>query len=81
MRVRVLRRFAMEAQRQQHVFQHGQPRQQVEALEHEADAAVANVAGGLIVHHGDVLAFDQVTALGRAIQAAQDIEQAGLAGT
>src|SRR3546814_11624254 len=69
----------VEAQRQHHVFQHREPRQQVEALEHEADAPVADVAGRFIVEAGDVGALDQVAHGRGSVQAAEDVEQAGTA--
>ena len=43
--------------------------------------ALSYVAGGLVVHAGHVATFDQIAAFGRAIQAAEDIEQARLART
>src|SRR3546814_12058455 len=69
----------VEAQRQQHVFQHRQPRQQVEALEHEADAAVADVAAGLVVEGGHVAALDPVAAAAGVVEAAEAVAQARLA--
>src|SRR5690606_32213052 len=50
-------------------------------LEHEADPAVADVAGGLAVEARAVLALDQVAAGIGPGQAAQGVERAGLAGT
>src|SRR5690606_31699434 len=52
---------------------------QLEALEHEADLAVAR-AGPLVVRQVlDVLAVEPVVAAGGRVEAAQDVEQRALA--
>ena len=67
-------------QRQFHVLQGAGPRQQIEALEHEADLPVPQ-AGPLVARHLDHLfALQQVTAAGGAIEAAERVHQRRLSG-
>jgi hypothetical protein len=57
------------------------PGQQVEALEHETDLAVADIGQLVVAHPGHVLAVEFVAAVAGRIQAAQQIHQGGFAGT
>ena len=60
-------------------MQHVQFGQQIEELEHEADFAIANareLPGRGVVNHG---AIQLDRALGRRVQAAEDVHQGGLA--
>ena len=62
-----------------HVLQHGAVRQQVEGLEHKTNTLTAQ-AGTLVVGEcRGVDAVNQVIAAGGAVQAADDVEQRGLA--
>ena len=53
---------AVVEQRQLDVLERGGARQQVEALEHEADLAVAELGAPVAVDAGDVLALEAVVA-------------------
>jgi hypothetical protein len=75
------RRGTQKALRQQHVLEHGQARQQVERLEHEADAAIAEIAGAFVIERRHVGAVERIAARGGAIEAAEDIEKCRFAGT
>ncbi len=68
-------------QRQLHVLQRVEPGQQVEGLEDEADAAVADLGQVPRRHARDVLAGQQVAPPVRAVQAAEDVHQGALART
>jgi hypothetical protein len=70
---------AVVQQRQQHVFGRGQPGQQVVRLEDEADLAVPHAGQLVLAQPADVLPIQHVRAAGRAVQAAQDVHQRGLA--
>ena len=65
--------------RQLNVFKGSQCRDEVESLEDEADLAVADAGQGRRPHVADRLAAQAVDAVGRDIQAAQDVHQRGLA--
>ena len=54
--------------------------QQVEGLEDEADVAAAQLGQRLVAHRGDVLAADVDGALGRAVEAGEQVHQRRLAG-
>ena len=56
-------------------------RQQIEALEHEADAPAADARQRRLIQLRDVDALEQVVAAGRAIEAAEDVHQRRLART
>ena len=62
------------------VLQRGHARQQVEALEDEADDPVAQPGPLLGAELGDLLAVEPVLARGGVVQAAQDVHQRALAG-
>jgi hypothetical protein len=72
-------RRAREPQRQQHVLQHRQARQQMEALEHETDAPVAQFARGFIVERLHVDAVEDVATAVGLVEAAEHVEQGRLA--
>ena len=67
-------------QRQQDVFQRGQRRQQLERLEHEADAAGAQAGAGVLVEIAEALAEQHDFARGRLVESRQQAQQGGLAG-
>ena len=75
----LLGRDAGEHQRQGDVFGGGEPRHEVKALEHEADARAAH--RGLLVgrQRGDVAAFEPVVAGVGAVEQAEEVEQGGFA--
>ena len=58
---------------------HGRSRQQVERLEHEADAGPPDVRQIIVGEGGDVLAFEEVLTAGGRIQCPQDVHEGGLA--
>ena len=62
------------------VFPHGQVRDEVVHLEDVAQMAAAVEGQGLLVHIGHTLAVDENVAGVGAVDAAQDVEQRGLAG-
>ena len=65
---------------QLHVGQRRRAWEQVEALEDEADLAVANFGQAIIVHLAHVLSVEQIHAAGRHIQRPQDVHQGRFAG-
>ncbi|KAI1691052.1 hypothetical protein DdX_22143 [Ditylenchus destructor] len=67
------------AQRHVHVVEQVEIRNQVEALEDEADLLVAQAAAGIVAKLADVLAIEHVGAAGEGFQQAGDIEEGGLA--
>ena len=67
-------------QRQLDVLERRLPRQQLEALEDEADLLVADVGQFVGAHAADQLAAQAVLAGGRAVQAAKRVHQRALAG-
>ena len=67
-------------QRQGDVLARRRARQQVEALEDEADAAIAQLGATVRVEAPHVDAVEQVGAGGGPIEAAEDVEQRRLAG-
>ena len=71
---------AVVEQRQLDVVERRRARQQVEALEHEADLPVPDQRQLVLRHPRDVLAVEEVLAAGRPIEAAEDVHQRGLAG-
>ena len=62
------------------VVEGGGPRQQVEALEHEADLPVAHLGQLVAREPGDIPAVEQVVAAGRPVEAAEDVHERRLAG-
>ena len=72
-------RHAGVDQRQFHIVQRGGARQQVERLENEADFLVADARQLVVGHRADQVAVDVVLALGRRIQAADQVHQRRLA--
>jgi hypothetical protein len=68
-------------QRQLDVVERRRPRQQVEALEDEADLLVPDHRELVLRHAGNVHAVEEVLAARRTIEAAEDVHQRGLAGT
>src|SRR5690606_23258599 len=73
------RRGAAVDQRLHHVLQHAHAREQVEALEHETDLAVAHVRQLDLVELRGVAAVEPVAAAGGRVQAADEVQQRGLA--
>ena len=73
------RRHLRVTQRHGHVLQRGHARQQVEALEHEADLLAAQDRQLFGVQRGHVDAVAQVAAVGGRVQAADQVHQRGLA--
>src|SRR5262249_13199828 len=69
-----------EEQRQLHVLKRGEHRDQVVHLEDEADVASAPLCELVGGHMGDLVAGDRDATVSRYIQAAQEIQQRGLAG-
>ena len=65
--------------RQLDVFQRGGAREQVEALEDEADLLVADVGQLVAVERRNVHAVQQIIAAGRAVEAADHVHQRGFA--
>ena len=59
----------------------GDPRQQIELLEDEADAAVADLRQVVVAQARHVAAFQQVAARRRRVEAAEDRHERGLART
>src|SRR5256885_1919161 len=55
-------------------------RQQVVRLEDEPQVLAANLRQGVVVHLGHVLAGQVVGPAGRPVQAAEEVQQGGLAG-
>ncbi|KAG1390995.1 hypothetical protein G6F58_012818 [Rhizopus delemar] len=72
---------AGQLQRQRDVLGGGQRRQQVEALEHEADLACAQLGAGFLVETAQILAGQRNAAAAGQVQPGQQAEQGGLAGT
>ena len=68
-------------QRQQDVFQCGERGQQLERLEHEADAAGAQAGAGVLVEIVEALAEQFDFARRRLVEPCQQAEQGGFAGT
>ena len=66
--------------RQHHVLKHCPVRQQVERLEHEPDALAPQTCALLVGQCGRFHAVQSVEAVGRAIQAADDVQQRRFAG-
>ena len=62
------------------IFQGGRPRQQVEVLEDEADAPVADLGQLVRVQPRHLLAGQAVTAVGGAVEAAQGVHERRFAG-
>ena len=68
-------------QRQLNVLKHIQLVDEVEALEHKADVALAELGAVLLLEIADFLAEEFVLALGGVVQKAKDVEQGGFAAT
>ena len=66
-------------QRQLDVVQRRRARQQVEGLEDEPDLLVPDPGQLVVVHLADLLAVQQVAALARRVEAADQVHQRGLA--
>jgi hypothetical protein len=79
-RVSLARAHPAEEQRQLDVLQRGRVGQQVEVLEHEADALVADLGQPVAVQPAHRLPGEQVLARGRRVEAAEDVHEGGLAG-
>src|SRR5437764_991639 len=62
------------------VLEHRELRQQVEALEDEADVRGAQPRALVVVEGGHVAAVEAVAALARAVEAAEDVQERRLAG-
>ena len=75
-----IQRAAGEVSAHLDVFPHGQVRDEVVHLEDVAQMAAAVEGQGLLVHIGHTLAVDKNVAGVGAVDAAQDVEQRGLAG-
>ena len=75
----LLLRHAGVDQRQLHVVQRRGARQQVEGLEDEADLLVADARQLVVVHLADLLAVQEVGALRRRVEAADQVHQRRLA--
>ena len=71
---------AVVDERQLHVVQGGGAGQQIEGLEDEADFLVADARKLIVVEITDQLAVQPIAALGRRIEAADEVHQRGLAG-
>ncbi len=71
----VLRDDFDEIHRQQHVFENGQRRNQLEELEHDADVLAAPACQRTLVERVDINAVDHHRALARVIDACEHIEQ------
>ena len=67
------------AQRQLDVFKHVQLVDEVEALEHEADVALAELGAVLFLEAAHLLAEQFILAVGGVVQEAEDVEQGRLA--
>src|SRR5690606_8611574 len=72
-------RHAAVAQRHVAVVEQVEVRDQVEALEDEADLAVAQLRARVVGQTAHVLAVEQVFAPGEGLQQARDVEEGGLA--
>ena len=66
-------------ERELHVDERAGACDEVEALEDEADLAVAQVGEIVLVHFADIDAVDQIAPAGRDVQAAEDVHQRALA--
>src|SRR6185436_3354808 len=78
--VDLLPRPAAQVQRQPHVLQRAQRRQQVEELEDEADLVAADAGQLVVAEAGERLAVDAHLAGGRAIEPADQVQQRRFAG-
>src|SRR3569623_3054736 len=75
----LLRRDAAVHERQRDVLHRGRARQQLEALEHEAELAIAHVRALGIGESLHVLAREPVLPARRRVETAEDVEQRRLA--
>jgi len=71
--------FSAELQRHQHVLDRGQRRDQLEALEDEADQLVAQGGAGVLVHRFQGVAVEEHRAGSRVVEPGAKAEQGGLA--
>ena len=71
--------LAGDPQRQRHVLLGGQHRQQVEELEDEADVRPAQLRQLVVGHRRDVVAGDLDGAVGRLVEAGEDVHERRLA--
>ena len=76
----LFRRHAAEQHRQLDVLRRADVRQEVEVLEDESDAAVADLGELVAGHAADVFAAQLVGAVGRGVEAAEKVHQRRLAG-
>ena len=75
----LLARAGRVDERQHHVAQHGGARQQVERLEHEAEARSADLGQLVVAIIGHVHAFQQVVAARGRVETAEQVHERGLA--
>src|SRR3989338_6267755 len=68
-------------QRQAHVFQQRHARQQIEALEHEADGAIAQQCQLVLAQFRNVAAIQQIAPGRRLVETPEEIHEGGFAGT
>ena len=61
-------RYPGDIERGQNIFQRGHGRQQVEGLQHDADAAPSGMGQSVFVHRGKIGASDKQLARCRAFQ-------------
>src|SRR5206468_9282604 len=73
--LRRLQAAAAVEQRQLHVVERRGPRQQVEALKHEADFLVADGRELILRHARDVLAVEEIQSGGRLVEAPDDVHE------
>ena len=79
-RVDLALRHVVEHERHADVLLGGEEGQEIEGLQHVADAAAAELGGFLAAHLGDVVAFDQDGAAGRRREAGDQVQDGALAG-
>ena len=77
--VGAVRRPARVEERQGDVLEGARPREQVEALEDEPDAAAPDAREGRLVLRRDVHRLEQVLPAGRPVEAAEDVHERRLA--
>src|SRR3989338_11414856 len=68
-------------QRQGHVFQQRHARQQIEALEHEADGAIAQQCQLVLAQFSNVAAIQHIAPGARLVETPEEIHEGGFAGT
>ena len=70
-----------ELEREDHVLERGEVGEQLEVLEHEADATTTEACERVFVEGFEGLAVEEHAALGRAIESGEETEQRRLAAT